>query len=81
MTLLDDVQQEMSEELDLELSRKQTVEGNETLIRNQMANKKKYIGPSNLKLNLPKKLDKKLGRNKEPENVILASTRFKVQYF
>ena len=71
----------MSEELDIELSRKPTIEGNETFIYNQRLRQQKYIGPSNLKLNVPRKLDKKLGRNKEPDNVILAKTRFKVEYF
>ena len=70
--------QENSEENDLEMSRKPTVDGNETLLANQRANFKKYTGPHNLKLILPKKVDKVLERNQSPNDFLLAKTRFKV---
>ena len=38
-----------------------------------------YTGAKNLKLEVNRKIDKQLGLGKEPENLLLANMRLKVQ--
>ena len=60
------------------MSRKPTVDGKETELANQKANFKKYCGSHNLKMVLSKKVDKAFDRNQNPDDFLLAKTRFKV---